>query len=164
MDTLHVHRFGLALALGWLIVALAACSAIDSPAVAAPAVALPLGTTLWIYRGAASVFTAAWSPDGTRLALGEADGTVQIRDAITDDVLFTAHGHTNHVWALAWSPDGKRLASASWDKTVQVWNAVTGERMLTYRGHTDIVGAVAWSPDGTRIASAGDDVRIWQAG
>src|SRR5215467_114708 len=52
---------------------------------------------------------------GRRLALGEADGTVQVRDAITDDILFTAHDHTNHVWALAWSPDGKRLASASWD-------------------------------------------------
>src|SRR5260370_2000534 len=145
MNTLHAHRFGRVLALGCLVVFLAACVAIVSPAVAAPAVALPLGTTLWTYRGVSTVFTAAWSPDGTRLALGEADGTVQVRDAITDDILFTVHGHANHVWAVAWSPDGKRLASASWDKTVQAWNAATGERLLTYRGHTDLVLAVAWS-------------------
>ena len=104
MDTLHAHRFGRVLALGWLIVLLAACSMAD-PAVgsAHPIKALPLGTTLWTYRGVSSVFTAAWSPDGKRLALGEADGTVQVRDAITDDILFTAHGHANHVWAVAWS-------------------------------------------------------------
>src|SRR6266568_2292358 len=164
MDTLHTRRFGRILALSWLIVLLAACSVAD-PAVgsARAATTLPLGTTFWTYRGVSSVFTAAWSPDGKHLALGEADGTVQVRDAITNDILFTIHGHASHVWAVAWSPDGKRLASASWDKTVQVWEVTTGHRILTYRGHADIVGAVAWSPDGKRIASVGDDVRIWQA-
>src|SRR6266852_8804115 len=169
MDTLHAHSFCRVLALSCLIMLLAACSVADFAADSAhTATAQPLGTTFWTYRSVSSVFTAAWSPDGKRLALGEADGTVQVRDAITDDILFTVHGHANHVWAVAWSPDGKRLASASWDKTVQVWDAATGERLLTYRGHTESVLSVAFSPDGKRLASAAHDqeVVVWdeQAG
>src|SRR5215467_12594555 len=48
MDTLHTRRFGRVLALGWLIVVLAACSVADSAVGSAhTAPALPLGTTLW---------------------------------------------------------------------------------------------------------------------
>src|SRR5438132_5796486 len=65
MDALHAHHFGRVLALGYLIVLLGACSVADFAAGSAhTATALPLGTTLWTYRGAASVFTTAWSPDG----------------------------------------------------------------------------------------------------
>ncbi len=123
----------------------------------------PLGTTFWIYRDVTSVFTAAWSPDGKYLALGDGAGTVQIRKALTGATVLTIRGHANHVWAVAWSPDGKRLASASWDQTVQMWDAATGKHLMTYRGHDDIVCAIAWSPDSKRIASAAYDLRIWQA-
>ena len=143
-------------ACGWLVLLLVACSA-------PPASALRLGSTLWTYQGASSVFTAAWSPDGKYLALGEADGTVQVRDAVTGKLTFSLYGHTGAVWALAWSPDGTRIASASWDTTVQVWEATTGRQVFTYRGHNTIVGALAWSPNGERIASVADDVRVWQA-
>src|SRR5438552_3078149 len=145
---------------------LIACSARVVPAVVSNQTKLiPLGTTFLTTQSASSVFTVAWSPNGRRLALGFADGSVQVRNATTGKIDFTIQGHTGHVWALAWSHDGKRLASASWDHTVQVWDASTGTSLLTYRGHTDLVLAVAWSPDGTRIASAGSDdtVQIWNA-
>src|SRR5215469_16723373 len=83
------------LALSWLLFFLAACSFSD------PATALRPGTLLWGYQGAASVFTAAWSPNGHSLALGEADGTVQVRDALTGTLTFSLYGHTGAVWALA---------------------------------------------------------------
>src|SRR5260221_212144 len=165
MDTLHAHRFGRVLALGWLIVLLAACSVADPAVGSAHAVtALPLGSTFWTYRGVSSVFTAAWSPDGKRLALGEADGTVQVRDAITDNILFTAHGHANHVWAGAWSAVEKSIAFGSQDRTVRVWGGRTGRTMMIYRGHTKGVQAVAWSPDGRYFASGSWDttVQVWK--
>ncbi len=123
MDTLPAHRLGWVLALGWLIVLLAACSIAD-PAVgsAHPTIVHALGSTLWTYQGSSSVFTAAWSPDGKHLALGEADGTVQVRNVVTGTIDFSVHGHTNAVWAVAWSPDGKRIASAADD--VRVWQAL----------------------------------------
>src|SRR5215469_8075598 len=107
------------LAVGAFLLFLAACAPHSTAASfdAAPAALRP-GTLLWGYQGAFSAFTAAWSPDGHVLAIGEADGTVQVRDAVTGTLTLSLHGHTQQVWALAWSPDGKRLATASWDKTV----------------------------------------------
>ena len=66
---MRTHTAAGLFACGWLVLLLAACSA-------PPASALRLGSTLWTYQGASSVFTAAWTPDGKYLALGEADGTV----------------------------------------------------------------------------------------
>src|SRR5215472_15014404 len=70
----------------------------------------PLGTTLLKPLSASSVFSVAWSPDGQHLALGYADGSVEVRNAITGNIDFTVQGHLGQVWMVAWSPDGKRLA------------------------------------------------------
>ena len=127
----------------------------------------PPGTTLYIYqRHKGEVKAVAWSPDGTRIASGSADQTVQIWDANTGNLVVTYSGHSAEVKAVAWSPgDGKHMASGSLDTTVQVWDAFTGSTLLTYRGHSQVVRSVAWSPDGTRIASASEDktVQVWDA-
>jgi eukaryotic-like serine/threonine-protein kinase len=127
----------------------------------------PLGTTLYIYRRhKGEVKAVAWSPDGTRIASGSADKTVQVWDAATGDHVVTCSGHSAEVKAVAWSPrDGQRIVSGSLDKTARVWNAITGSIILTYRGHSEGVRSVAWSPDGTRIASASEDktVQVWNA-
>lgn len=67
----------------------------------------------------------SWSPDGTRLAAGGADGTVQIWNAATGERLFVYQGHDGSfdVSAVAWSPDGKSIASGSRDGTVHIWDA-----------------------------------------
>src|SRR6266568_4859592 len=109
---------------GWLILLCTACSALD-----APSKSVPVGTVLLTRQTPFNLFTVAWSPDGTRLALGGANGAVQIRDATTGALLLALAGHTDSVWDLAWSPDGTRLASASWDHTVQVWEAATGKHL-----------------------------------
>jgi eukaryotic-like serine/threonine-protein kinase len=127
----------------------------------------PLGTTLYIYRRhKGEVKAVAWSLDGTRIASGSADKTVQVWDAATGDHVVTCSGHSAEVKAVAWSPhDGQRIVSGSLDTTVRVWNAITGSIILTYRGHSQEVRSVAWSPDGTRIASASEDktVQVWNA-
>ena len=103
-----------------------------------------LGTTLLKYTGhSGDVYAAAWSPDGSRLASGSADNTVQVWDASTGQHLVTYAGHSGHVSSVVWSPDGSRLASGSVDNTVQVWNVNTGLRLTNYRA--DGVSVVAWS-------------------
>jgi eukaryotic-like serine/threonine-protein kinase len=68
------------------------------------------------------VHAVAWSPDGTLIASGSDDHTVQVWDASTGARLLLYQGHTASVAAVAWSPDGKLIASGSADSTVQVWN------------------------------------------
>jgi len=67
------------------------------------------------------VQAVAWSPDGTRLASGSWDTTVQLWETTTGQHLFTYHGHQDDIAAVAWSPDGERIASAADD--VRVWQA-----------------------------------------
>ena len=78
MHTLRAIKWFLAI--GCFVLLLTACSFVH-PAVgsAPPATSLRLGTTLRSYRAPFSVIAAAWSPDGKHLALGEDDGTVQVR-------------------------------------------------------------------------------------
>lgn len=111
------------------------------------------------------VFAVAWSPDGTSIASGSWDKTVQVWDASNGKQIYIHRGHVTSVPAVAWSPDSRRIASASVDGTVQVWDAATGMHTQTFHGHNSYVYTVSWSPDGKYIASGGNDrkVHIWDA-
>jgi len=120
-------------------------------------------TTLFTYTGhKGSVLTAAWSPDGYRIASGSADYTVKVWDAVSGWHSFTYTGHKDYVWSVAWSPDGKYIASAGglYDKTVRVWDATTGNPIYTFDDYTDGVNSVVWSPDGKLIATGSYDKLI----
>ncbi|MBA2393462.1 MAG: WD40 repeat domain-containing protein [Ktedonobacteraceae bacterium] len=126
----------------------------------------PPGSVLSTYRHHTNrVTTVAWSPNGTYIASGSLDQTVQVWVATTNTHFQTSiyRGHTAGVQSVAWSPDGKLIASGSSDKTVQVWDALTAEHAATYSGHSDIVLTVAWAPNGKSIASGSADgtVRLW---
>lgn len=124
------------------------------------------GHSLYTFRGHTGwVWSAAWSPDGSRIASASGDGTAQVWDALSGDHLTIYYGHNNSVYALSWSPDGRRIASAGYDKSVQVWDASFGDHFYSYLGHTATVWTVAWSPNGKHIASAGGDqtVQVWNA-
>jgi WD40 repeat protein len=112
-----------------------------------------------------NVNAIVWFPDGTKLASGGDDKTVQIWDFATSARIYTYNGHNGSVNSVACSPDGKYIASGSADHTVQVFDASTGKHRYTYNGHLDAVTAVAWSPDSKRIASGSVDktVQVWDA-
>ncbi len=125
-----------------------------------------LGTTRFIYRGhRGQVNAVSWSPNGSRVATGGQDLTVQVWDALTGGNVVVYRGHTQWIWAVDWQPNSQLVASGSSDATVKVWNAQSAATNLTYRGHSSDINAVVWSPDGTRIASAGNDntVQVWNA-
>lgn len=121
--------------------------------------------TLYIYKGHASVgtvFGLTWAPDGTRIASGGVDRTVQVWDKTSGQRYLTYGGHQKTVTAVAWSPNGKYIASTSDDSTVQVWD-LQGNLIWNFTGHIGDVHSVAWSHDGTLIASGGSDrtVHVW---
>jgi hypothetical protein len=106
------------------------------------------------------VWSVAWSPDSTRLAIATIHA--QVWEATTGKVLWTTSGFA---WRAAWSPNGAYLATADSDGTCQIWEASSGRLLMTYHGHTDAVNAVAWSPDSRLLASGGADatVHVWES-
>src|SRR6266581_3487595 len=129
-----------------------------------------------IYRGHFSeVRSVTWSPDGTRIASGGEDGTVQVWNAATGERTLTYQLYAGSLHSVTWSPDGTRIAFTSQDNSVQVWDAATGQHLMTYRGHAQSVLpapdsprsvlSIAWSPDGKHIASGSRDrtVQVWDA-
>ena len=112
-----------------------------------------------------SVISVAYSPDGTTLAGGSSDSTVQLWDAVSGAPKATLTGHTGAVTSVAYSPDGATLATGSRDSTVWLRDAVSGAPKATLTGHTGYVNSVAYSPDGTTLASGSSDstVRLWDA-
>ena len=105
----------------------------------------------------------AFSPDGSTVASGGSDNTIDLWDASTGDALRTLVGHTHVIRRVVFSADGELLASASEDKTVRVWEANTGRSLYTLTRHTEPVNGVAFSPDGQTLASASGDgtVIVW---
>ncbi|MDE0018115.1 MAG: sigma-70 family RNA polymerase sigma factor [Candidatus Poribacteria bacterium] len=109
------------------------------------------------------VFVLAFSPDGTRLASGSRDTTVQLWETTPNHAPVTLRKHTGWPTALAFSPDGKLLASGGTDNTVILWDAVTGESLATFSDHLSDISALAFSPDGATLASGSSDgtIRFW---
>ena len=120
-----------------------------------------------VYRGhQGPALNVAWSPDGTMVASGGRDSSVQVWNTQTGKRLLVYQGHSNEVLGIAWSPDGSHIASASRDSTVQVWDARTGKRLFFYRDAPKAMFCVAWSPDGSRIVFGedGGTVQVWDVG
>ncbi|MFN9315423.1 MAG: AAA-like domain-containing protein [Microcystis sp.] len=118
--------------------------------------------TLLAHEG--TVWTAAFSPDGQRIA--SSDGTARVWDAKTGSQLALLSVHEFTVTVAAFSPDGQRIVTASADKTARVWSAQTGSQLALLSGHEDRVTAAAFSPDGQRIVASSlydKTARVWSA-
>jgi WD40 repeat protein len=131
------------------------------------------------------VCEAAFSADGSLLALGSPDGGVRVVRASGmgqwEDVSafslppvvrcraggYHAHLAPNRVSALAFAPEGGELAAGGLDDTIALYAPLRGEEIWRRSGSpVRTVISLSWSPSGTRFAScsAGDRwVRCWDA-
>jgi WD40 repeat protein len=116
-----------------------------------------------------SVYSVAFSPDGSRIISRSIDNTIRISDSASGKPLsqqLQSYEFLASVSTVAFSPDGRRIVSGSVDKTIRIWDAASGKPLSQpLQGHKDAVRSVAFSPDGRRIVSGSSDntIRIWDA-
>lgn len=129
---------------------------------------------LWGAGHQASIWSAAFSPDGKFVLTTEEYGWARIWNADTRQQVHelfappfedVATGFYNPTTVLcgAFSPDGSVVATAGTDSTTWIWNVSTGKKVTSLKENDGDVVAVAFSPDGQSIAtsSANGTVRIW---
>ncbi len=116
------------------------------------------GKTDQLYIQAFSDIT--FSPDGTLLAAINADGNVQLWDAISHKEVRMMTGVSGEGSGVAFSPDGKLLAASGSTgglfnqvPELRVWDLDTGELLYKLEGHDATNGKVKFSPDGKILAS-----------
>lgn len=120
-----------------------------------------------------SVKAVAFSPDGTRLAIGSSMHVSLWNLRTGDNVWKRRNGlplSRNFVNVVAFSPDVTRLAIGSSDPPypARIWDAATGQQQLKLSHAPGVrtlygIWAVTFSPDGTRLATGSDvkSARIW---
>ncbi len=119
--------------------------------------------------GSSSGHCVAFSPDGRILAVGCADGSIELWPLDSQGQMkpFVVKKHQGLVWMVAFSADGRTLASGSADNNVILWDVLTGEDLMTLK-HNGTVEALRFSPDGRILATAAHepargDVCLWRA-
>lgn len=107
---------------------------------------------------------AAWSPDGSTLALaidGTTLGLVDVKRGSYRELAHDTFG--NDITFLAYSPDGTRIAGGTKYARVRLWDAATGTLVHRHTGHIGTIWDVDTTDDGTTIVSASDERMLsWQ--
>jgi WD40 repeat protein/cellulose biosynthesis protein BcsQ len=110
------------------------------------------------------VYSAAFSPDGTRVITASEDHTAHIWDARTAQPVASLP-HEGAVYSAVFSADGRRVVTGSADHTARVWESATGKSLTPPLVHRGLVHRAAFSSDGTRVVTVSDDfaARVWES-
>lgn len=131
------------------------------------------GAPVSVIEGHASEYMA-FSPDGSRIAMGEQGGILTILDVKTREVLFTEKADSRSISEVAFLSDGRYLIiGASGEGKVKILHSETGTELRTFETLEDRLvenplTTFAVSPDEQYLATASRNyarpptVRLWR--
>ena len=102
---------------------------------------------------------AAFSDDGSELAIGGEDGTIRVVEVASGASRVTLMGHRQRINALAYAPDGLTLASVGEDGTARLWHVASGQELVTLERRPGALTSLAFSADGRLLVLAGPPTR-----
>ena len=108
--------------------------------------------------------SSAFSPDGTKVAIGGSGHEIRLLDAETGELERSLLlGNSFWLRSLAFSPEGRSLVSGAFDGRVRIWSTESGDEKGLLGRHLGSVDSVAFSPTGDSVASQSTDgeLRIW---
>lgn len=127
-------------------------------------------------RGPSWLYSCAWSPDATAIAVTGKSRFAELFDGRTYNRIARLEGHHHDVVSSHFSPDSQFLATASYDSTLIIWHVRSATKLRDF-GHLfptpsaiyaagengAFVRGVSYSQDGVHVASVADDgfVRFW---
>jgi WD40 repeat protein/tRNA A-37 threonylcarbamoyl transferase component Bud32 len=111
------------------------------------------------FGGSCEITTSAFSSDGSRMAIGYADGELAICRITPPGIERSIRAHRDAVFAIAFSPDGLRVATGGNDQVLKVWDVESGSELLAFGSYTkrlfvvETITHLCFSPDGTKLVA-----------
>jgi WD40 repeat protein/mono/diheme cytochrome c family protein len=105
--------------------------------------------------------SAAFSPDGTRLAVAGGSpgrlGELQLWDVDARELLLAVTASYDTCYGASWSPDGRLVALGCPDNTVRAYEAETGKQVLFNGAHNDWVLDTVFSVTASHLVTVSRD-------
>jgi WD40 repeat protein len=105
---------------------------------------------------------SAFSPDGTMLAVGLSDFSVQIFSTLDWSIIKTIDGNDGWVSSVSFDPSSKILAVADNSNKIRLINLDDNSTLATLKTHTNTITALKWLKSDSTLLSSSKDGSIKQ--
>ncbi|KAH7925768.1 WD40 repeat-like protein [Leucogyrophana mollusca] len=104
-----------------------------------------------------------FSANGNQVACGHEEGTIEIWDVSSSQIVLTIPSQSSSVSSIAFSPDMSTIVCGTADGRVRLWDAHTGHLRVDLEGHGSKVKLIAFSPKGSHIVFGHEDnsIHLW---
>ena len=113
-----------------------------------------------------AVRTVSFNPDGSLIASGSDDGTVNLWDAVTGELINSVNGHLDRTSEITFGADGSLFISSGADGMLKIWDVIDIRVVDTIRASQWDITTSSISPDMQVIASGvweNNTITLWDA-
>ncbi|MDB5080629.1 MAG: metallophosphoesterase [Chloroflexi bacterium] len=119
----------------------------------------------YIIESGKQATSIAWLEQGQKLAVGSADGSINLLDRSNQTLTreLRLAGQEEWIWSITLSPCNGLIASRGQANTIKIWQLNYPGPIKELKGLKKTINCLEWSPAGHLLAAAGDDgiITIW---